>query len=229
MRRATVVLTLALLGALPAAESHAGSLDIRGGGFFPKLDSNLFVDDADLYQKDGRSLKRSDWAGATGGVQFNKGIARNVELGFSVDVYERTLRTSYRDFVGDSGREIQQSLKLNIVPVGVSLRFGPTRRGQLSPYLSVGGDLFYYRYQEFGDFIDFEAANQPIINDSFVAQGVAPGFHVAGGLRVPIGDDFNLTAEGRYQWAKDDMKDDFRGNRIDLTGASATLGVNIHF
>lgn len=229
MRRATVVLTLALLGALPAATSHAGSLDIRGGAFFPRAKSNLFDDDAQLYQKDGRALKRSDWTGGTGGVQFNKGIADNVELGFSVDVYDRTLHTSYIEFVSASDREIQQSLRLNIVPVGVSLRFGPTRRGQLSPYLAIGGDLLFYRYEEFGDFIDFNTESRPVINDSFVSKGVAPGFHVAGGIRVPISDDFGITAEGRYQWAKDDMGDDFRGNKIDLTGASATVGLHIRF
>jgi hypothetical protein len=229
MRRATVVLTLALLGALPAAKSHAGSLDIRGGGFFPRAESNLFVDDADLYQKDGRALKRSDWHGFTGGAQFNQRIANNVEVGFSVDGYERTLQTSYRDFVGASGREIRQSLKLEIVPVGAFLRFGPTRRGAFSPYLAIGGDLIYYRYQEFGDFVDFATESHPVINDSFLSEGVAPGFHVAGGVRVPVGDDFSITAEGRYQWATDDMGDDFRGNKIDLTGASATLGLNIRF
>jgi opacity protein-like surface antigen len=228
MRRATVVLTLALLGALPA-KGRAGSMDVRFGGFFPRAESNLFADDAELYVKDGRALKRSDWDGGTAGIQFNQGVARNVELGFSIDVYDRTLHTSYRDFVTPTDREIQQSLKLNIVPLGASVRLGPTGRGQLSPYLSAGADLFFYRYEEFGDFIDFDVASHPIINDSFVSEGVAPGFHVAGGVRVPLGDDFSISAEGRYQWAKDDMGDDFRGNTIDLTGASATLGVNIRF
>jgi hypothetical protein len=228
MRRATVVLTLAFLGFLPAL-SHASSLDLRGGGFFPSTDSNLFVDDAELYQKDGRPLEKSDWYGGTGGVQFNTELTDFVELGFSVDLYDRTLHTSYRDFVGESGREIQQSLKLHIVPLGASVRLGPTRRGHLSPYVAVGFDAYYYRYEEYGDFVDFDTPSHPIIADSFISEGVTPGVHVAGGLRIPVGDDFSITAEGRYQWAHDDMGDDFRGNKIDLSGASATLGVNLRF
>lgn len=228
MRRASLVLTLMAMAGMPVV-SQAGSVDIRVGGFLPRADSNLFADDAELYVKDGRTLKTSDWNGVTGGIQFNTAIADNVEIGFSVDGYERTLHTSYRDFIGESGREITQSLKFQVVPVGVQLRFGPTARGRLSPYVAAGADLFFYRYEEFGDFIDFEGPGQPIIEDSFISEGVAPGFHVAGGVRVPIGDDFGLTAEGRYQWAKDDMGDDFSGNEIDLTGASVTLGFHIRF
>lgn len=228
MRRVTVVLALLFVSAFPVT-AGAGSLDLRGGGFFPSADSNLFVDDADLYQlADGSPLEESDWAGWTGGIQFNQPVGRFVELGFSVDVYDRTLHTAYRDYVTDSGRDIFQTLQLDIVPVGFQVRLGPTRRG-LSPYVAGGVDLFYYKYEEFGDFVDFEDPNHPIIGDSFISEGVATGFHVAGGVRVPIGDDFAIVGEGRYQWAKDDMGDDFRGNKIDLGGASATVGFNLRF
>lgn len=228
MRRASVVMAVLFAGSL-AASAEAGSLDLRGGGFFPRADSNLFVDDAELYQRNGRLLETSDWYNGIGGFQFNQAVAPLVELGFSVDFYQRTLQTSYRDFVTDSGREILQTLQLNMAPMAVQVRLGPTRRGQISPYIAVGGDLIYYEYEEYGDFVDFDDPQHPIYPDSFISQGVAPGFHVAGGVRVPIGDDFSITAEGRYLWATDDMSDDFRGNEIDLTGASVTVGLNIRF
>ncbi len=228
MRRATIVLTLLFVSAFPPV-ARAGSLDLRVGGFFPRADSNLFRDDAELYQlADGSPLEKSDWTGWTGGIQFNQAVGRFVELGFSIDVYDRSLHTAYRDFVTESGRDILQTLQLDIVPVGFQVRLGPTRRG-LSPYIAGGVDLFFYKYEEFGDFVDFDDPSTPIIADSFVSEGVAPGFHVAGGVRVPIGDDFALVGEGRYQWAKDDMGDDFRGNEIDLGGASATIGFNLRF
>jgi opacity protein-like surface antigen len=228
MRRASVVMAVLFAGSL-AASAEAGSLDLRGGGFFPRADSNLFVDDAELYVRNGQPLETSDWYNGIGGFQFNQAVAPLVELGFSVDFYQRTLQTSYRDFVTDSGREILQTLQLNMAPMAVQVRLGPTRRGQISPYIAVGGDLIYYEYEEYGDFVDFDDPQHPIYPDSFISQGVAPGFHVAGGVRVPIGDDFAITAEGRYLWATDDMSDDFRGNEIDLTGASVTVGLNIRF
>ncbi len=228
MRRVTGVLTLLTLTAVPVV-SEASSLDIRFGAFFPRTESNLFVDDADLYVKDGKTLEKSDWVGFAGGAQFNVEVAPFAELGFSIDGYSRTLDTSYRDFVSESDREIFQTLRLTTVPVGVQLRLGPTERGKISPYVAVGGDAIFYKYEEFGDFVDFDVASHPIVSDAFVSEGVAWGVHAAGGLRVPISHDFSVNGEVKYQWAKDDMPDDFAGNEIDLSGFTATLGVNLRF
>jgi opacity protein-like surface antigen len=228
MRRATVVAAVVGVCVL-AVDAEAGSLDLRGGAFFPRAESNLFFDDAELYLRDGRPIERSDWNNAIGGFQWNQEIAPLLEIGFSVDFFQRTLQTSYRDYVSSSGREILQTLQLNMAPMAVQLRLGPTRRGQISPYVAVGGDLVYYEYEEYGDFVDFDDPSHPIVPDAFISQGVTPGFHVAGGVRFPVSDDFSINAEGRYQWAEDDMGDDFRGNRIDLSGASVTVGLNIRF
>lgn len=237
MRRATAVtlslLTLTLLaGAVP---SHASGLDLRLGGFFPNANSNLFTDDHDLYGID----PKKDFTGVTGGIEYSAGIARNVELGFSIDGYDRQLHTSYRDFVNDNanGSEIRQTLKLNIVPVGVTLRFLFAHPGAaVVPYAGAGGDLFYWRYREYGDFIDFGDPTQPIVADSFVSDGWKVGFHVSGGLRLRLNHDVAAVAEGRYQYApKVTMGDDFASNgpglenKIDLSGWSATVGVHIRF
>ncbi len=228
MRRATVVLSLLTLASVPVV-SEAGSLDLRVGAFFPTTKSNLFVDDAELYVKDGRRLEKKDWIGFAGGAQFNVKVSELAELGFSIDGYQRTLDTSYREFVSESDREIFQTLRLTTVPIAVQLRLGPTGRGQFSPYLAVGGDMIPYRYEEFGDFVDFDSPSNTIIADSFVSDGVGWGFHVASGVRAPVSHDFSVNAEVKYQWSKDDMPDDFAGNRIDLGGLTATLGLNIRF
>jgi hypothetical protein len=217
-------LTLGLLAGLPAS-GLAGGIQLRGGGFAPRAQSNLFDDDSELY-----NIEKKDWEGPTGGVEFNMKLAQNLELGFSVDGYGRTLDTHYRNYTRDDNREIFQTLELSVVPVGVSLRLVPTsRHARVAPYVAVGGDLYFYRYEEFGDFIDFQSPDFDIVSDSFISEGTAPGFHVAGGLRVPVGHDFAITGEVRYQWAKADMQDDFRDFEIDLSGPSVTLGVLLRF
>lgn len=228
MKRALVSLTVfvALSWTEPA---RAGSLDIRVGGFLPRADTgarnDLFRDDSELY-----TVQGSDWRGVLGGVQLNMKLARNLELGLAVDGYGRTVHTAYRDYERPSGRDIQQSLKLDIVPIGVELRLTPTRRSaRLSPFVGVGGDLLYWKYEEFGDFVRFSDPRLPVVEDSFVAEGVAPGFHVSGGLRFAVTDDIGVVGQARYQWGKADMGDDFRGNKLDLTGASVTAGINIRF
>ncbi len=103
MRRAIAVLTLAVLAAWPGRAS-AGNLDLRVGAFFPRVDSSLFADDADLYIRDGNRLQRKDWVGGAGGIAYNGKLAPNFELGVSLDGYRKKLYTSYADYTDSSGR-----------------------------------------------------------------------------------------------------------------------------
>jgi Outer membrane protein beta-barrel domain len=225
MRRTRILLTFTI-AVLATAPAFAGGLDLRLGAFFPRADSNLFDDDAVLYTVGGKN----DWIGPAGGAELSLDLARSVELGFHVDGYGRTVHTAYRDFETESGRDITQSLKLSIVPFGVSVRFHPgDRRGRLTPYVGGGFDLYYWRYEEFGDFIDFDSPGFDILEDSFVSDGVTPGFHVAGGLRIPINYDWSVVTEVRYNFARADMGGDFRGNKLDLNGITAAVGVNLRF
>ena len=75
----------------------------------------------------------------------------------------------------------------------------------------------------------FFAADQPIIADSFLSDGVGFGLHAGGGLHFRVGDDFAIVTEGRYFWSKHDMGDDFSQNRIDLGGWALTAGFHVRF
>ena len=228
MRRAAAAAAVLVLGVAMAApaSARAGGLDIRIGGFQPHANSNLFDDDETLY-----TIRKRNWRGLTGGAEFSSRIARNLEIGFHLDGYERQRDTHYRDFFREEdGSEIRQKLKLDIVPVGVTVRLVPTNRhARIAPYIGAGADAFFWKYEEFGDFVDFDDPELTIIADSFRADGVATGFHVAGGLRLFVSDDFGVTGEVRYTVAKGDMHDDFEGNRIDLGGFAATVGLHLRF
>jgi len=231
VRRAILSLTLLPLLMASAGPASAGGLDVRLGAFFPRADSNLFHDDQELYL-----VQKSDWVGFAGGVEYNHVMAKNLELGIHVDGYGKTIETSYRDFVRPDDSEIYQSLRLNIVPFGITVRIVPTRkRTKVAPYVGGGVDLFYWKYEEWGDFIDFIDPDLPIYNDAFYSSGVAFGFHATGGVRFYLNRDVAIVAEGRYQWAEADMGDDFAPtepgliNRLDLSGASAYLGVHLRF
>lgn len=231
MRRAIPVFTLVAGLAAMAPAAEAAGLDLRVGAFLPAANSNLFDDDQSLY-----FVRRSDFNGFTGGGEYNTVIARNVELAFHVDGYGRSIDTSYRDYTRPDGSEIYQTLHLEIVPFGVSIRLVPTsKRTQLAPYLAAGPDLFYWKYEEYGDFIDFVDPTLPIYSDHFVSDGVTFGGHVAAGLRYYVNRDFAVVVEGRYQFAKADMGGDFSPtepglvNRIDLSGTSVTVGLHVRF
>lgn len=241
MRRATLSLTL-MAGLVAAAGSaSAGGLDVRIGGFFPRGSDTLFSDLNSLYTPDenpDHGVRARDFRGVFGGIEYNTVILPYLELGVGLDGYGRTVDSSYRDYTNQDqgGAEIRQTLKLKIVPLGATLRFVPTSKSApVAPYVGAGVDAIFYTYEEYGDFIDFWDPNLTIFNDDFKDNGAALGFHVVGGVRVYLNRDFAIVGEGRYQWAKKDMGHDFAPNepglvnRIDLGGASFTVGLHVRF
>jgi hypothetical protein len=239
-RAAAALVALGLVAASPAA-GWASGLELRLGGFVPRGQSNLFDDVSELYTPDSRAddctetscpgVRTRDWNGVYGGAEYSFNVAPHLEMGISVDGYAREIPTSYRASVRDDGSEISQTLRLVVVPVGLSLRVLPAgRHAAVQPYATIGGDIFYYRYEEFGDFIDFFDDSRPISPDSFVSDGGIFGGHAAVGLRVPVGHDFAITGEVRYQFApRRQMGDDFSLSEIDLSGTSATIGIRLRF
>lgn len=229
---AATTTALALAVFTSATSASAGNLQLRVGGFFPRASGNLFVDDSDLYRTNsGDPVKTSDWAGWTGGIEFSQALDRNVELGFHVDGYGRELETSYNKYTRPSGGEIFQTLRFSEVPVGFTVRLiGGSRHSTVRPYIGVGGDVVFWKYEEEGSFIRFTDASLPIVDDFFRSSGAALGGHVAGGVRLALSHDIGVLAEGRYLVVgTKEMKDDFGANRIDLNGASANVGFYINF
>jgi len=227
--RAVVALAVLLVVPLPAA---ASDLDLRIGASFPSADSSLFNDNEELYGfSPNHPVEDSDWIGVYGGAEWRFRVAPSFYLGIHLDGYGRSLDTEYLDFERPGGAPIFQTLKLSILPLGASIRWVPKDgRHDISPYFGAGVDAVFYQYEEFGDFIDFFSDNLDIRPDSFESDGAAFGGHAAVGLRIPIGHDFAITAEGRYQFAqRKRMEEDFDQNIIDVNGASATIGIRLRF
>lgn len=223
-RARAILLGIGFMLAAPAS-TFASGIELRLGGFGPRGHSDLFDDVDELF-----GAGRRDFRGFTGGIEYSVGLGSHVELGFHLDGYGRTVTTSYRDFEREDGSPIFQDLRLNIVPLGATVRLLPAgRRARFAPYLAAGADVFFYQYEEQGEFIDFFSDDLDISSDAFVSEGATPGFHVAAGLRVPVSHDFSVTGEVRYQQARTRMNDDFSLNRVDLSGTSATLGVHLRF
>jgi hypothetical protein len=233
MSRLLLAVVLSALG----ATAHAQGFDVRFGAYFPSANSNLFADVSSLYTRGAAfgtatppGLTQSDWEGFFGGVEYNHKIVKNVELAVSFDWYGKTLDTSYRDYVRPDDSPILQTLRLQIMPIGVSVRIVPTsRRARVAPFVVAGVDAMVYEYEEFGDFVDFFDPDLTVIPDSFISNGVGFGVHAGGGLRVALSDDFAIVGEARYYWSETDMADDFQANRIDLGGVAVTVGFHVRF
>ena len=130
MRRAALYPTL-LLVLLAGVDAGAQGLDLRIGGFYPRLrdcgipsnvpaEYTMFQDVCELYAVD-----KGAFDGVYGGIEYNHVVMKNVELAVSIDGSSETVDTFYRDYERPGGGNIFQTLRLQTLPIGLSVRFVP--------------------------------------------------------------------------------------------------------
>ena len=160
-----------------------------------------------------------DFHGATIGGEYLIGIGKYVEAGIGAGFYQRTVPSIYEFVTRPDGSEIEQDLKLRVVPFTGTLKFVPTGRdASFQPYIGAGIAALRWSYSETGEFVD--AVDGSIFRDSFTAEGTEVAPIIFGGLRAPVGASMMLGGEVRYQWAEDVElpADEFLGDRLDLGG-----------
>jgi hypothetical protein len=173
-----------------------------------------------------------DFNGPTVGVEWLVPVGEFFEAGAGVAFSRRTVPSVYTDYVDSDGTEIEQDLRLRIVPVAFTLRVLPLGQSfGVQPYLGVGVGIFAWRYSESGEFIDF-TQGQTIFREQYAASGNELGPIALGGVRF-ASDTFSVGGEVRYQSAADDLGETFATGtfepRIDLGGWSYLLNVGIRF
>src|SRR4051812_38678581 len=77
----------------------------------------------------------NDFNGATFGGEWVIGLSNYLEAGVGVSFYQNTVPSVYAQKVRDDGREIEQELKLRIVPLTGTIRFLPIGRRGVTPYV----------------------------------------------------------------------------------------------
>lgn len=219
----------------PATASAQQSINLFIGGFTPRsldargTDDVLFKDSeilATFNQNVGIDV--SEFNNVTLGGEWLVGLGNNLEGSLGLGFYSRSVPTSYANFTDQQGNEIDQDLKLRVVPFSATVRFLPFgRRASVVPYVGAGVGVFAWRYSETGRFVDF--TDNSIYQATFVGSGSATGPVVLGGVRLPVGD-WSIGGEIRYQSAKGDLStQDFLGPKIDLGGMNYLLTVGFKF
>jgi hypothetical protein len=221
--------TLALTGstAVPVAAQQA--LNISFGGFVPQKEDARVEDDVLLNNLDFLTFDLGDFNGPTLGGEWLFPLGRLFDGGVGVGIYSRTAPSYYTDFENENGTDIEQELKLRIVPISATIRFLPLgRTAAVQPYIGAGVGIFAWRYSEAGEFIDFRDGT--IFNDQYVSSGATAGPIIFGGVNIPIGA-FGIGGEVRYQNAEGelDFDQDFAGSRIDLGGFNYLVTFRINF
>jgi opacity protein-like surface antigen len=207
---------------------------VSGGWLVASQDGGIFDFTRDLLTVD-----EGDFNAATFRVSAGLTVAPRLdavaEFGFS----GATSTSEYRDFVDSDDLPIVQTTELNQAPVSGSLRVWLTPRGRevgrfawvpsrVSLYTGAGGGAQWYRFKQFGDFVDF--VDLSIFNDVLESSGWTASGHVLAGASVSVTERLFIGIETRYVWANTPLSGDFVGfDNIDLNGLHSTVGIELVF
>src|SRR5262249_11373773 len=153
----------------------------------------------------------------------------NFEAGLGIGVYQRTSPAIHTKFTHANGDEIEQDLKLRVVPFTATVRVLPPGRNRpIRPDFGGGVAGLSWRYSQTGEVVDFDNNNQ-IFRDNFVTKKSTAAPVILGGATFPVGN-VGFGGEVRWQGGKDNLSSDWpAGTKIDLSGASVLFIVNLRF
>jgi hypothetical protein len=247
----TAALALVLGTAATASAQVVHSIGFGAGGFAPRtcpqgvgenvracwdargrhdvLVENLAIGDFDGEGRLAFDLK--DFRGLQAFGEWNVTFNDRVEVSLGAGFYRKTVPSLYANLINTGGAEIEQDLRLQVVPLSAVVRFLPIgRAGQLQPYVGGGLSALRWRYSETGEFVDL--FDYSVFQDQYLARGTTLAPVVLGGLRLPLGGDvYALNTEFRYQFGSGDLgaNSGFLTEKIDLSGLNFTVGFQIRF
>ena len=235
MQRAAMgaaALALVLGTAATASAQVVHSIAIGAGVFSPRSLDARDIDDVLVENLNTLSFDIKDFRGGLVFGEWAMTFSDRVELSLGGGYYRRTVPSVYTDYINNNGREIEQDLRLQVVPMSAIVRFLPVgRAGKAQPYLGGGVSALRWRYSEIGEFVDFND-NFAVFRDRYIANGTTLAPVVLGGLRLPLGGDiYALNTEFRYQFGSGDLgaNSGFLTEKIDLSGLNFTVGFQIRF
>jgi hypothetical protein len=223
-----------LIGA-PSSASAQQTLNFSLGYFAVRGEDARTTGDQVAFDRNFLAFNVSDFNGATVGGEWLVPIGDFFEGGAGISFSRRTVPSVYTNFTDNTGAEIEQQLRLRIVPVSFTFRVLPLgQTSPVQPYFGAGVGIFNWRYSESGDFIDFSSPGNPVYNASYVGSGSNAGPVALGGIRF-AGDSASAGFEVRYQKATGDLPaSDFAdpsnpAPKIDLGGWSYQFTAGIRF
>jgi hypothetical protein len=213
--------------AAPAAAQQ--TLNFSVGYFVPRGEDARVPGDVLNVNRTFLVFDQREFNGPSAGGEWLLPLGNYFEGGAGLSFTRRTVPSVYEDFVDDDGTELDQDLRLRIMPLAFTLRVLPLGQSSpVQPYFGAGIGVFNWRYSESGEFIDFNN-NREIFRDTFVASGNRTGAVALAGLRF-AGDAVTSGFEVRYHKAEADLDDQvFAGSKIDLGGWVYNFTVGIRF
>jgi opacity protein-like surface antigen len=212
----------------------SGFFTIKGGLYLPRAQSDIYE-----FNEEQLTLDSGSFNSGLFGMDFGWSANERVDLVFGFEYSSASPVSEFRDFVDEFNVPITQQTRLRQVPISASVRVNLLERGRavgnyawvpttVVPYVGGGAGIVWWRYEQFGDFVDFN--DFTIFTDHFLTEGWDPELHVFGGVDVALSPVIALNFETRYGWAEGEMAPAFVGfEPIDLAGFRATFGASFRF
>lgn len=228
VRRLALTCAAVTVLAAPAPAAAQQTLNVSVGLFTPRGEDARVRGDVLTANRTFLLFDVGEFKGPSVGGEWLLPIGNYLEGGAGLSFTRRTVPSIYEDFVDNDGSEIEQDLRLRIVPVAFTVRVVPTgHNAAVQPYVGAGLGVFNWRYSESGEFIDFGAGRE-IFRDQYVASGNRTGAVALGGIRF-VGSAVTSGFEVRYHKAEADLDDRFAGSQIDLGGWTYNFTLGIRF
>jgi hypothetical protein len=241
MRRLLLSLSAVVLVAgfiaVPRASAQQ-SVNFFVGGFWPRSPDmaggaisgpgGRGADDVLVHNGDFLTFDFKDFNGLTVGGGWTVALGDLIDAGIDVGFYQGKSTAIYTKFFHPDTSEIEQDLKLRIVPVTATIRYLPLgHHGPVRPYIGGGVGILAWRYTETGEFL---ANDLTTFRDTFTEKHVNTGPVFLGGVTIPVGSA-GIGLELRHQSAKGNIPGppDFSGSKVDLGGWNVLFTVGARF
>ncbi len=184
-------------------------------------------------------------------------VSRELSLVMNLAGYTKNKSGIYNDYVGEDiddegfafdygeGYPISHVFSASVTPFQGSIKLTPLgRKGKLIPYVGGGVGVYLWSVRIQGDMVDFNGGEEfldldlnatvigyPIYSvDAREENKITFGYHVFGGVMLPVANRISVEAEVKYNKASGAFKDAFIGfEPFDLTGLTISLGMNYWF
>lgn len=222
--RKLLLLTLfvCVLGGL-TLDLQGQSFNLKAGLFMPQMDSDLWA-----INMENLVLEKEDMMAGYYSAEYEQFLGHYVSFTLEGGYYKKEHHSMYKDYMYENDDPIYQNLALEMASLEIGFKFYPMGRDTIFyPYLGAGGGLYYWKYEQWGDFIDFE--DNSVMEDEYLeSTRYSPGVNVKAGFIIRPTREIGFSVEGRYQYVKGNLSDYFADfEKFDLSGVSVTAGIHI--
>jgi opacity protein-like surface antigen len=226
MKKIALILLFAaiVMMGIDGSTLNAQSFNLKIGLFHPLLKSDLWETNMDNLAFDKKDLRDAYY-----GVEYEYFLNRYISFAVEAGYYKKEHFSFYRDYEYDDGSPIEQNLSLRIVNLEADFKIYPIGHGQrFYPYLGGGVGMYFWKYEQWGDFIDF---TEGIVNQDEYAETTTNtlGFNARAGIVMRLSRNMGVAFEGKYQYLKGELSSFFEGfEKLDLSGFTFTIGANFY-